>query len=138
MPSTIAVIEHHCVRNKSVVENVDKVVAIINITPKEAYYDKDLLCKIMEATKSFNESVLKNQKPSYSIEFKEIKDNDHEIYEKLCNEVLLGKKMVDTFPSLREFFAWYKLRLKDVITKDVTREKSIDKYVRQTRKGALK
>ena len=138
MPSAIAVIEHHSVRNKLVVDPIDKVIAVINITPKEAYNDKDSLLKIFEATKSFNEIVLKNQKPTYSIEFKEIKENDHEIYEKLCNDVLSGKKTVQTLPSLREFSTWYKLHLQNEVKKEIEKEKSMDEYFSKAKKRPLK
>ena len=46
--------------------------------------------------------------------------------------------MVDIFSSLREFSTWYKLRLKDVIAKDVEKEKNIDEYFSKAKKRPLK
>ena len=138
MPSTIAIIEHHCVRNKLVVENPDKVIAIINITPREAYADKDNLVKIAEATRSFNKAVLNDTRPSYSIEIKEIKEDDHELYQDLCNEILTGKKRVDTFSSLSEFNSWYRKHLTENVAKQVKKEKDMSEYMADMRKRPLR
>ena len=138
MPSTIAIIEHHCVRNKSVVEDQDKVIAIINITPRDAYADRDNLAKIAEATRSFNKVVLNDTRPTYSIEVKEIKENDYELYQDLCNEILTDKKRVDTFSSLSEFNSWYRKHLTETVAKQVGKEKEISKYVSDMRKKPLK
>lgn len=129
MPSTIAVVENHCVTNKLVVPRRERVLCIINQTPKEAFTDKETLIKIRELTKKFNQKVLENKKPAYIIELKEIKENDYDVYQKLCNEVLKGEAPVETFPTTKAFVSWYQTYLKEDVAKKVDSQKSMNQYV---------
>jgi len=131
MSSMIAVIEHHCVRNKLIVEKTEKVVCLINQNPKEAFYDKASLIEIANTTKNFNEKVLENKAPRYDISFKEIRNDDNSVFENLCNSVLNGEPVVETLDNIKAFTVWYKNHLKKNVYKDVKREETMDQYIKK-------
>jgi hypothetical protein len=130
MASVIAVVEHHCVQDKRVVPEREKVICIINQSPKEAFYDKENLMNIAKLTNSFNAQVLNNVQPLYTISFKEVKENDDEVFQNLCNDVLTGKEPVLTVNNLKEFSNWYKNYLNGDVRGKIEKESRMLNYVK--------